>query len=167
MENSADVKKVKKKTNKVSEGVSGSTKNHQKRSKILCIATFVIGLFVLVVGAVFLILNILRGNSVADGDYLIEMGDWTLTDCGEDNCDKVIWDFTEIGKGILTTDGGEHKYDFEWAIKDGKLKIRTNWLYDMDNEYKYSLDQGSGVLTLREASEDDSDKAEYRFVAKP
>lgn len=167
MENSAEVKKVKKKIDKASLGTKETTKDHKKGKKIAYIATFVIGMTMLVVGAVFLVVNVLGGNAVADGEYLVEKQDWTLSDCGEDDCDKVVWNFKEIGKGTLTTDGGEHEYDFEWAIEDGKLLIRTNWLYDMNNEYEYSLDQNSNTLTLSEADEDEDDKVEYRFVAQP
>ena len=167
MENSAEVKKVKKKIDKTVGATKEVTKNHQKRKKIACIATFVIGIIMLIVGATFLVISLLGSNAVADGEYLVEKKSWTLTDCGEENCDKVVWNFTEIGKGTLTTDGDEHEYSFEWAIEDGKLLIRTNWLYDLDNKYDYSLDQGGGTLTLREAGEDESDKVEYRFVAQP
>ncbi len=166
MEN-VEVKKSSKKPEKA--------KKPKDKKKIACIATFVVGLFVLVVGAVFLILNLMRGNSVADGEYLVSAESWTLeaddtkdekdceeaTDCESvDQSGKVVWDFTEIGKGNLTTDGGEHNYNFEWAIKDGKLIIQTAWLDELHNEYEYSLDQSNGVLTLKD------DDGEYKFTAQ-
>ena len=117
-----------------------------KRKKILCIVTFVIGMIVLVVGIVFLILNLVRGNSMQDGEYLTSASNWTL-----ENEPGVVWDFTEIGKGTLTTNGHIDDYDFIWALEDGKLKIETDWLYDIDNEYEYSLNQGSGTLVLTDA----------------
>ena len=166
MEN-VEVKKSSKKPEKV--------KNPKDKKKIACIATFVVGLFVLVVGAVFLVLNLMRGNSVADGEYLVSADKWALeidsndasSECEEgeecetvDQSGKVVWDFTEIGKGTLTTDGGEHNYDFEWAIEDGKLIIQTAWLDELHNEYEYSLDQGNGVLTLKDGD------GEYKFTAQ-
>lgn len=131
-----------------------------KKKKIACIATLVVGIIALVVGAVFLVLSLNRGASVADGEYLVAADSWALTDCGENDCDKVVWDFTEIGRGSLTTDGGEHNYDFIWAIEDGRLLIETDWLYEMENEYEYSLDQGNGVLTLKAGD------SEYQFTAQ-
>lgn len=158
MENT-EVKKDKKKTDKV--------KDPRKKKKILSIGVFVLGMIMLVVGIVFLVLNVLKGNAVADGEYLVAAENWVLTDCGDEDCDKVIWDFTEIGKGSLTTDGGEHNYDFKWAIKDGKLDIQTDWLYELNNEYEYSLDQSNGVLTLRDIDTEEDAEVEYRFAAQP
>lgn len=160
MENTVEAKKVKNKTDKTPEATRKVAKDSRKKKKIACITVFVVGLIVLVVGIVFLVLSILKGNAVADGEYLVAAESWQLTDCGEENCDKVVWDFTEIGKGTLTTDGSEHNYNFQWAIKDGKLLIQTDWLYEMDNEYEYSLDQGNGVLTLKD------DENEYKFTAQ-
>lgn len=158
MENT-EVKKDKKKTDKV--------RDPRKKKRILSIGVFVLGMIMLVVGIVFLVLNVLKGNAVADGEYLVAAENWVLTDCGDEDCDKVIWDFTEIGKGSLTTDGGEHNYDFKWAIKDGKLDIQTDWLYELNNEYEYSLDQSNGVLTLRDIDTEEDAEVEYRFAAQP
>lgn len=72
----------------------------------------------------------------------------------------VIWKFTEIGKGTLTTNNHKNDYDFKWAMEDGRLMMQTNWLYELDNEYDYTLDQGAGVLTLSDGEN------EYRFVAQ-
>ena len=160
MEDTAEVKKVKKKTVKPVEAVKGATKGSRKKKKIVCITVFVIGIIILIVGIVFLVLSMLKGSAVADGEYLVAAESWVLSECEEEDCDKVVWDFTEIGKGELTTDGGEHKYEFKWAIEDGKLLVQTDWLYEMDNEYEYSLDQGNGVLTLRD------DAGEYQFTAQ-
>lgn len=126
----------------------------QKKKKIIAISVLVAGLIVLVVGVVFLVLNLISASRAADGDYLVAAENWTLE--GEDG---VVWDFTEIGKGTLTTNHHLNDYDFIWAIEDGKLKIETDWFYNLENEYDYSLDQGSGVLTLK------ADDSEYRFVA--
>ena len=79
----------------------------------------------------------------------------------EINCEPgVIWKFTEIGKGTLTTNNHINDYDFIWSLKDGKLLIETAWLYDLNNEYEYELNQGNGTLTLK-----DGDK-EFNFTAK-
>ena len=130
------------------------------KKKIASIVVLVIGAITLIVGVVFLVMYMTRGAAVADGEYLVAADEWVLSDCSGDDCERVVWDFDEDGKGSLTTDGGEHHYDFRWAIKDGKLLMQTDWLYEMDNEYEYSLDQGSGTLHLK----DDSD--EYTFTAE-
>ncbi|MBP5648100.1 hypothetical protein J6X04_02335 [Candidatus Saccharibacteria bacterium] len=153
----------------------------KKKKKIISFAVFTIGLAVLVAGAVFLVLNLTRGTDIADGEYLVSVGKWTLADevsvrtCTDEyldpNCgpeegeettidNRVVWNFTEIGKGTLTTNAHENDYDFIWAIEDGKLKIETKWLYDLENEYDYKLDQKAGELILS------ADGEEYKFVAE-
>ena len=136
-----------------------------KKSKKLgwSVAVFVVGILVLICGIVFLVLDFLKVPDLADGDYLVSADEWILNDgtnCAnaeslETNClPSVIWKFTEIGKGSLTTNGHVNDYDFVWAIKDGKLLIETNWLYDLENEYEYQLDQREGTLTLKDGEKE-------------
>lgn len=152
------------------------------KKKVISISLLVIGIAALITGAVFLIIKLNSGPTLADGEYLVEVGKWKLesdTDCakGENsnevlesdgnqsgvaeqesaesvtgaNCENgVEWQFTEMGKGTLTTNSHLNDYDFEWTIEDGKLKMRTKWLYQLENEYEYSLDQGTGRLVLRD-----------------
>ena len=125
-----------------------------KKKKIFSISALAIGLITLVVGVVILVLTLNKGPEIQDGEYLVAQESWKLADS-----DKVVWDFTEIGKGILTTNGHENDYDFKWAIEDGKLKIETDWLYTLNNDYDYTLNQSAGELVLT------ADGKEYRFVA--
>ena len=127
----------------------------KKKKKIIFISVFAVGLATLIAGAVFLILNLTRGADVADGEYLISVEKWVLSDS-----DRVEWKFTEIGKGTLTTNAHENDYDFLWSLEDGKMKVETDWLYDLENEYDYKLDQNAGELTLS------VDGKEYKFVAQ-
>ena len=124
------------------------------KKQVISLITFIIGIIALIVGLVFLILRFTSGNHKQDSEYLISAENWIL-----ENGDSVIWDFTEIGKGTLTTNNHTNDYDYIWALEDGKLKIETKWLYDMENEYEYSIDQNSGILTLRDS------ETEYRFKA--
>ena len=73
---------------------------------------------------------------------------------------RVVWKFTEIGKGTLTTNGHKNDYNFAWALEDGKMTIRTEWLYEMDDEYDYTLNQEDGILTLK------SGEKEFRFASQ-
>ncbi len=128
----------------------------------------------LVAGVVFLIVRLTASPSIADGEYLVSVGEWTMrggncvqSKCGSDTkcvgpngesmmlCEDsgVIWNFTEIGKGTLTTNNHLNDYDFIWALEDGKLQVQTDWLYTLDNTYEYTLDQGSGTLTLTTGNE--------------
>ena len=126
----------------------------KKKKLVWAIVTLVVGLATLVTGIVFLVLNLNKSAAAQDGNYLVAQENWALSDS-----DKVVWDFTEIGKGTLTTNGHENDYEFKWALEDGKLKIETDWLYELENEYEYTLDQSAGKLTLS------ADGKEYEFVA--
>ena len=132
------------------------TNNPEKKKKIISFSVLAVGLIVLVVGVVFLVLNIIKMNQAADGDFLVTAGNWVM----EDSDSKVVWDFTEIGKGSLTTNGHINDYNFIWSLKDGKLQIETDWLYDLENEYEYTLNQGAKTLTLK------ADGSEFKFVAQ-
>lgn len=105
---------------------------------------FGVGVVALVIGLAFLIIKAVSGPSVNNAEFLISAGEWVKE--GEP---KVIWDFTEVGKGKLTTDGHLNDYKFIWSIEGNKLKIETTWLYDLNDEFEYSLDQGAKVLTLK------------------
>ena len=126
----------------------------RKKKLVWAITTLIVGLATLVTGIVFLVISLNKGAAAQDGDFLVAQKNWTLSDS-----DKVVWDFTEIGKGTLTTNGHENDYEFKWALEDGKLKIETDWLYELENEYDYTLDKSNGKLTLS------ADGKEYEFVA--
>lgn len=149
-----------------------------EKKKIISLVIFIIGLATLTVGLVFLILHLTKGSKMEDGEYLVSAKEWILEDnsnceatqtdesegqsedVAETNClPKVFWDFTEIGKGTLTTNNHLNDYEFIWAIKDGKLKIETSWLYPLENEYDYELNQNDGILTLT------ADEKAFTFVA--
>ncbi len=157
------------------EGVARDTRKESVRdaqtakksgkNKAVSLGVLIIGLIMLVVGVVFLILELKKASLLADGDFLVSAGEWRLVesvDCdAESECeDAVIWTFSEIGKGTLTTNGHKNDYDFIWAIRDGKLLIETDWLYKLNNEYEYALDQEARTLTVK------NEGAEYKFVAE-
>ncbi len=107
------------------------------------IIMLIIGLFTLLVGAVLLIKTLTDGPAIADAEYLVEIGQWKRSDEP-----SVIWNFTEVGKGTLTTNNHTNDYDFIWALDSGELKIETSWLYTLNDSYNYKLDQSAKVLTL-------------------
>lgn len=143
-----------------------------KKQKIISITLMVLGGIMLVVGVVFLVLKLTAGPKVADGDYLVSTGEWVLENeptCVKESSNeettaecapKVVWNFTEIGKGTLTTNNHTNDYDFKWAIEDDKLIVETDWLYELNNEFEYQLDQETGRLTLT------ANQQEYTFTSK-
>lgn len=111
------------------------------KKKILPIATLIVGLVFLIGGVAFLAIKIMNTSRVSDAERLVEIGTFV-----KENEAGVVWQFTEIGKGKLTTNGHTNDYDFIWAIEDGKLKIETAWLYDLNDEFDYKIDGDKLVL---------------------
>ena len=126
-------------------------KTKQKKSvkKKWGITIFVIGLLTLTAGVTFLLFNLLKGPTTQDADYLAQVGKWEL-----ENEPSVVWNFIEIGKGTLTTNSHLNDYEFIWRIDGDTLKIETKWLYELNDEYIYKLDQGKNILTLTSESGD-------------
>jgi len=125
-----------------------------KKPSKLPLVTMIIGLIVLVAGVVLLIVKLVTAPRMDDAEFLISAGEWVREDQS-----NVIWNFTEVGKGTLTTDEHLNNYDFVWALENGKLKIETNWLYDLNDEFEYTLDQGGKTLTIKNPDK----KVEVKF----
>lgn len=145
------------------------------RQKLVAITVFVIGLAMLVTGAVLLILKLTAEPKISDAEYLISVGKWRLedgTNCtdktesdeptdeqaeaeqGEANClPSVVWNFTEAGKGTLTTNNHLNDYDFIWTIEGETLKIETSWLYTLNDEFSYGIDRENETLVLTRGEE--------------
>ncbi|MBR2709286.1 hypothetical protein IKE98_03105 [Candidatus Saccharibacteria bacterium] len=140
-------------------------KEKKKTKKTASIVFLVLGIIVLVAGLVMLILKLTKGADISDAEYLVSAKEWVLSDGS--NCDKksgansdttncepsVIWKFTDIGKGTLTTNNHTNDYSFIWALENGTLKVNTEWLYSLNDEYTYRLDKGAGTLTLEKDDE--------------
>ena len=124
-----------------------------KKQKI-SIITFIIGIILAIAGAVVLVVNIMNKNTTDSAEFLVATGAWQRQDQPE-----VIWNFTEIGKGSLTSNNHTNDYDFVWMLDGDKIKIKTNWLYEKEDEFTYYIDQGAKTLTLK------SDNEEYIFKA--
>ncbi len=118
-------------------------KPKKSAKKIISIIVFVIGLITLAVGAAFFVLDLVKKANIEDADFLVSTGKWV-----EKDNESVVWEFTEIGKGTLTTNGHIDDYDFIWAIDGSTLKIETAWLYDLNDEFSYALDQKERTLKL-------------------
>lgn len=119
----------------------GTVKKPIDIKKIIGIIVFVIGIATLIGGVVFLVMNVLKEPEVRDADRLVEVGLWQREDEP-----GVIWNFTEIGKGTLTTNNHVNDYDFIWATEGNTLKIETAWLYNINNEYSFSLEGDKLIL---------------------
>lgn len=119
------------------------TKEVKQKSgnKPLPIITFLIGVVVLISGMLFLSNKLARQSAANDAEHLTEIGAFMKE--GED---EVVWQFTEVGKGTLTTNNHINDYDFIWSIEGDTLKIETEWLYDLNNEYNYRIDGDKLIL---------------------
>ena len=126
-------------------------------SKKWGIAVFVLGMVVLLAGVITLIVKKTAQPLMDDAEYLITAGEWVREDQP-----TVIWDFTEVGKGNLTTDNHLNDYNFIWSLQNGKLSIETDWLYDLNDEFGYTLDQSEKTLTITNPDKN----LELKFTAK-
>ena len=134
-----------------------STKNPKKaktRKKLtkfrrVSIAVLTVGIVALAAGVAFFVYHLLQAGQAGDAEYLVKIGTWQREDAP-----SVVWDFTEIGKGTLTVNDHINDYDFAWALEDKQLKIDTDWLYTLNNEYNYSLNQAESKLTI--STDDDT-----------
>lgn len=120
-----------------------ATKKIEKPNKkpIAGIAVLVVGLVTLVAGIVSLAITLIKAPGAQDAETLVATGSWQREDEP-----SVIWNFTEIGKGLLTTNSHTNDYDFIWAMEDGKLKIETNWLYTLNDEFEYKIKDNKLIL---------------------
>ena len=126
-----------------------------ERKKKISIIVLIIGIIALICGVVFLLVRILSAPSTTDGEYLVEIGTWE-----REGSPEVIWDFTEQGKGSLTTNNHENDYEFSWAIDGDELIISTEWLYTLDDTYKYRIDRSSKTLIL---SDEEGESGDINF----
>ena len=131
-----------------------------------------IGVAALAASATFFIIKNNEKPAVRDAEYLVSVGKWIMqsesntepvdcissveeenaepTDCisVEPTTGNVIWNFTEIGKGTLTTNNHIDDHDFKWAIESNKLKIETDWLNTLYDELTYKIDQKEQILEV-------------------
>lgn len=119
-----------------------------KKKQTISIIIFIIGIISLVIGGIFLGKRLGSRPSIEDGEYLVSVGEFKKEDEPE-----VIWNFTEIGKGRLTTNNHLNDYDFLWALEGAKMKIETEWLTTLENEYKYRIDGEDLILITEDSTE--------------
>ena len=134
------------KSSKKSEPDSAKSQKAKKpltKARKISIAALVIGIIALAIGIGFFVYNLLGSHSASDAEYLVEIGAWQLEDS-----DSVVWDFTEVGKGTLTTNDHINDYDFTWSLDGDQLKIDTNWLSTLNDEFIYHLDQSKNQLEI-------------------
>lgn len=124
------------------------------KKKRISIIVFIIGIILAIAGVVVLVINIMAKNTTDNAEFLISTGAWQRQDQPD-----VIWEFTEAGKGSLTTNNHQNDYDFVWMLDGDTIKIRTNYLYEKEDEFTYKIDQSAKTLTLK------SGDKEYIFTA--
>ena len=141
MDNNQEVIEPPKETKKAAK----KDKKSVNKKKVVGITALIVGLATLVAGVVFLLIGKSDVAKVQDAEFLVQVGTWQREDEP-----TVVWNFTEVGKGTLTTNFHIDDYDFVWALDGDKLKIETAWLYDLNDSYTYKLDQNDEKLILND-----------------
>ncbi len=117
----------------------------QKRLRIIALVFLGLGLASLSAGTALLVLKMTAEPKISDAEYIVTKKEWILED---EDTPSVIWNFTDYGKGTLTTNDHKNDYDFIWAIEGDTLKIETNWLYLLEDSFTYELDKEKDELIL-------------------
>ncbi len=143
------------KTAKSSSVASPLESKSRRWPKLILIA----GVIMLIVGAVLFVVKTVSGATLRDANTLIEVGVWQREDAPE-----VVWTFTEMGKGTLTSNGHQNDYDFLWRIDGDTLKLKVKWLYDVESEYTYHLD-GKTLSLKRLDSEGNLTNVDFRAAS--
>ncbi|MBR3232952.1 hypothetical protein IKF74_01570 [Candidatus Saccharibacteria bacterium] len=73
----------------------------------------------------------------------------------KDGAPTVIWTFRDDGSGEITTNKSNY-YNMNWSLEQGEgesatqtLKITTNWLYDIEDTFTFSLDRDEDTFTVK------------------
>lgn len=73
----------------------------------------------------------------------------------KDGAPTVIWTFHTDGSGEITTNKSNY-YNMKWSLEQGEgesatqtLKITTNWLYDLDDSFIFSLNRDEDTFTVK------------------
>jgi len=135
------------------------TKSPKKAKLIAGITTAVLGAGALAASLTFFIIDMNSKPGMRDAEFLVEKGTWVM----QSDAPEVIWNFTEIGKGTLTTNNHIDDHEFKWSIENGKLKIETEWLYTLYDELTYTLDQKAQTL---EVQREDGTKQTFKASAQ-
>ena len=128
-----------------------------KRIIIISVAVFL----VLILGGTGLYFYLHRDTSapLSDADFLVSVGTWEKS-----GTSKVKWIFKEDGKGSLTTNDALNFYDFTWTLENGTLKIVTDWLYTLEDEFSFTLNREEESFTVV-AKEDEKESVFIKTTA--
>ncbi|MBQ2660391.1 hypothetical protein IJF86_03175 [Candidatus Saccharibacteria bacterium] len=123
------------------------------KKKLIVIFGSIIAAAVVVCGAFFItkfIDETLAETPSSDAEFLISKHVWQKF--GEES---VVWTFEADGVCQITTNSTEY-FDCEWGIDGDVLKIKTAWLYDLEDSFTFTLDRGGKTettLTVTSASD--------------
>ncbi len=132
-----------------------------KKLKRIIIISISVFLF-LILGGTGLYFYLHRENPVAplsDAEFLVSVGTWEKSGAA-----KVKWIFKEDGKGSLTTNDALDFYDFTWTLENGTLKIATDWLYTLEDEFSFTLNREEESFTVV-AKEDEKESVFIKTTA--
>ena len=79
---------------------------------------------------------------LSDADFLVDIGTWE-----KQGSPKVKWIFKKDGEGTLTTNESNF-YDFTWELSGEELKISTDWLYTLEDDFSFSLNREEKTFTV-------------------
>lgn len=132
----------------------------RKLKKIIIISVSIFLFLILGGTGLYFYLNREKPSTpLSDADFLVSVGTWEKS-----GASKVKWIFKENGKGSLTTNDALNFYDFTWTLDNGTLKISTDWLYTLEDEFSFTLNREENSFTVV-AKEDEKESVFIKTTA--
>jgi len=116
-------------------------KDADKKRKTITIICSIIA-FVLITVAAFFITKALNPDSVSTADFLVAEQSWQKSDEA-----SVVWSFSSDGTCKITTNSTE-TFDCSWQLIDNNLKIQTNWLKTLSDEFEIEINKSDNSFTV-------------------
>lgn len=127
-----------------------------KKKKIIVIICSVLAFAAIVAGAFFITKSINEKANISTAEFLASGHEWKKS--GEET---VVWTFESNGTCKVTTNSTE-TFDCKWEIEDKNLKIETDWLTTLKDEFEISINTSDNSFTAISKS----DGKESTFVKK-
>ena len=119
-----------------------------KSKKPLIITLVAVAVLALAGGVYYYLAHREKPVFLSDAEYLIDVESWEKS-----GAPSVIWAFRADSKGELTTNKSNY-YPTSWSLEGGKLQISTSWLYELNDEFEFSLNRVEKSFTVKNLSDD-------------
>ncbi|MBQ3464506.1 hypothetical protein IJH27_01580 [Candidatus Saccharibacteria bacterium] len=127
----------------------------KKSKKPLVISLVIVGVL-LMAGAIYglFFLDLAPKIVLSDAEFLVDVRSWE-----KDGAPTVIWTFNDLESGEITTNKTNY-YKTKWGLENEKLSFKTEWLYEISDEFEFLLNREEKYFTVKNLA----DGGESKFV---